>query len=78
MDDLQGIPSPVSKSGWVIQGGRWIMIPYYGYSSYIIRFGSGAGSDWPFNLDNAVFNGTSPHYQFHAQVNSNTRGSFLK
>ena len=78
MDDLQGVPSPINKSGWVIQGGRWIMIPYYGYASWIIRFGSGAGSDWPFNLDNAEFTGTSPHYQFHAQVNSNTRGSFLK
>ena len=77
-DDLQGCPSPIFATGWVIQGGRFIMLPYYGYSSYTIRFGSGAGSDWPFNLDNAAFTGKSPHYNYHATVNSQTRGSFLK
>ena len=35
-------------------------------------------SGWPFDLDTVSFSGKSPHYNFHPQVNSNTRGFFLK
>ena len=35
-------------------------------------------SGWPFDLDTASFSGKSPHYNFHSQVDSNTRGFFLK
>ena len=73
-DDLQDIS--LFATGWVIQGGRFIMLPYYGYAAYNIRFGSGLDLTGT-NLDNAAFTGKSPHYNY-ATVNSQTRGSFLK
>lgn len=77
-DDVQGVPSPIFATAWIIHNGGWIMLPYYGFAQYTLRFGSGAGSDWPFNLDNAEFSGSSPHYSYHTNVNAATRGAFLK
>ena len=73
-DDLQGVPVPIFATGWLTTDNSFVLFPYYGYCAYIIKF----GSNWPFTMSNAVFNGKSPHYNFHTVTTSQTRGYFLK
>ena len=73
-DDLQNLPVPIFATGWMTTDNSFILFPYYGYCAYIIKF----GTNWPFTMSNAVFNGKAPHYNFHTVTTSATRGYFLK